>query len=64
MSTNDLYIARYVNNGWATPAYLAGANFILPQLAFDAQGALWAAWENLISSNPRRSSCSGWTGPR
>ncbi|KFE66082.1 Ig-like domain-containing protein [Hyalangium minutum] len=54
ISTYDLYIARSVNNGWATPAYVTGANLIRPSLAYDAQGVLWATWENISSSIPRK----------
>lgn len=54
ISTYDLYVSRPVTNGLSTPAYVTGANLIRPSLAFDAQGALWASWENIASSNPRK----------
>lgn len=54
VSTYDLYISRPVTNGLSTPAYVTGANLIRPSLAFDAQGALWASWENIASSIPRK----------
>jgi hypothetical protein len=53
-SSNDLYFARYGVTGWSNVQYVTGADVIKPSLGFDAQGELWATWQNIATSTTRK----------